>query len=61
VPHRLLFHDVPCRYCDKSVCPEAHQNCLRLVPPGAVVDAALELLAGQGREAEAALVTPPAG
>ena len=61
VPHRVLFHDVPCRYCYKSVCPEAHHNCLRLVPPGAVVDAALELLAGQGREVGTALVTPPAG
>jgi ADP-heptose:LPS heptosyltransferase len=60
VPHRVLFHDVPCRYCYKSVCPEAHHNCLRLVPPAAVVDAALALLAGRGREAGTALVTPPA-
>jgi lipopolysaccharide heptosyltransferase II len=59
VPHRVLFHDVPCRYCYKSVCPELHQNCLRLVEPGAVVEAALDLLAGRGREAETALVTPP--
>jgi ADP-heptose:LPS heptosyltransferase len=59
VPHRVLFHDVPCRYCYRSVCPETHQNCLRLVDPGAVVDAALELLAGGGR-AGTALVMPPA-
>lgn len=59
VPHRVLFHDVPCRYCYKSVCPETHQNCLRLVDPGAVVDAALELLAGGGR-AGTAPVMPPA-
>jgi lipopolysaccharide heptosyltransferase II len=45
VPHRLLFHDVPCKYCYKSVCPLGHNNCLRLVPPGAVVEAALDLLA----------------
>ncbi len=44
VPHRLLFHDVPCKYCYKSICPEGHHNCLRLVPPSAVVDAARELL-----------------
>jgi hypothetical protein len=60
VPHRVLFQDVPCRYCYKSVCPEVHQNCLRLVEPGAVVDAALELLAGRGQPAETTLVTPPA-
>lgn len=59
VPHRVLFHDVPCRYCYKSVCPEAHQNCLRLVPPGAVVDAALDLLEGGGRTAEPLLLAPP--
>src|SRR5438067_7601783 len=46
VPNRVLFHDVPCKYCYKSVCPEGHHDCLRLVPPGAVVGAACELLAG---------------
>lgn len=45
VPHRLLFHDVPCKFCYRSVCPEGHHNCLRLVEPAAVVAAALELLA----------------
>ena len=45
VAHRVLFHDVPCRYCYKSVCPEGHQNCLRLVPPADVVAAAADLLA----------------
>jgi lipopolysaccharide heptosyltransferase II len=44
VSHRVLFHDVPCRYCYKSICPEEHHNCLRLVEPGCVVDAAIELL-----------------
>ncbi|HEY8491703.1 MAG TPA: lipopolysaccharide heptosyltransferase II [Dehalococcoidia bacterium] len=43
VPHRALFHDVPCRNCYKSVCPEGHHNCLRLVPPESVVEAALAL------------------
>ena len=65
VPHRVLFQDVPCRYCYKSVCPEVHQNCLRLVPPDAVVEAALDLLAARNGRAPAALgtalVTPPAG
>jgi ADP-heptose:LPS heptosyltransferase len=44
VPHRVLFHDVPCKYCYKSVCPEGHHHCLRLVEPEAVVQAMLELL-----------------
>ena len=44
VPHRVLFEDVPCKYCYKSVCPEGHHNCLRLVEPDRVVDAAAELL-----------------
>jgi len=43
-PHRVLFHDVPCKYCYKSVCPEGHHDCLRRVPPEAVVRAARELL-----------------
>jgi lipopolysaccharide heptosyltransferase II len=43
VPSRVLSHDVPCKYCYKSVCPEGHHNCLRLVPPEAVIAAAREL------------------
>lgn len=44
VPHRVLSHDVPCKYCYKSVCPEGHHNCLRLVEPDRVLHAAAELL-----------------
>ncbi len=44
VPHRVLFHDVPCKYCYKSICPEEHHNCLRLVTPESVVNAVYELL-----------------
>jgi lipopolysaccharide heptosyltransferase II len=44
VPHRVLSHDVPCRYCYKSVCPEEHHNCLRGVTPREVVTAARELI-----------------
>lgn len=54
VPHRVLFHDVPCRLCYRSVCPEGHHHCLRLVDPEAVVQAALELLT-QTTPADAAL------
>ena len=45
VAHRVLFHDVPCKYCYRSVCPEGHHDCLRRVAPAAVVAATLELLA----------------
>ncbi|MFQ4144073.1 lipopolysaccharide heptosyltransferase II [Chlorogloeopsis sp. ULAP02] len=44
IPNRVLFHDVPCKYCYKSICPEGHHQCLSLVTPESVVDAACELL-----------------
>jgi ADP-heptose:LPS heptosyltransferase len=44
VRHRVLNHDVPCKYCYKSICPEGHHHCLRLVRPEQVVGAAIELL-----------------
>jgi ADP-heptose:LPS heptosyltransferase len=44
VPNRVLSHVVPCQNCYKSVCPEAHNNCLTLIPPEAIVDAAAELM-----------------
>ncbi len=45
VRHRLLYHDVPCKNCFKSVCPQGHHDCLARVPPDGVARAALELLA----------------
>jgi lipopolysaccharide heptosyltransferase II len=44
VASRVLFNDVACRYCYKSVCPEQHHACLTGVAPQQVVNAALELL-----------------
>jgi lipopolysaccharide heptosyltransferase II len=44
VASRVLFQDVPCRNCLKSVCPMGHHQCLRGVPPEAVAEAAVELL-----------------
>ena len=44
VPNRVLFHDVPCRFCYKSACPQGHHHCLELVEPQRVVSAAVELL-----------------
>jgi ADP-heptose:LPS heptosyltransferase len=41
---RVLYHDVPCRNCYKSVCPAGHHDCLKRVAPERVATAALELL-----------------
>jgi lipopolysaccharide heptosyltransferase II len=43
VGHRSLSHDVPCRWCLKSVCPHGHQRCLAGVAPSEVVRAVDEL------------------
>ena len=48
VPHRILYHDVPCRFCYRSVCPEGHHRCLLGVPAHDVAGAACELLASTG-------------
>ena len=45
VASRVLSHDVPCRNCLRSRCPQGHQLCLQGVPAQAAVDAALALLA----------------
>jgi lipopolysaccharide heptosyltransferase II len=43
---RVLFQDVPCRWCYRSVCPEGHHRCVRGVSPQQIVSAALSLLRG---------------
>jgi len=43
VPYRQLYHDVSCRVCYSRVCPYEHE-CLRLVTPELVVDAAADLM-----------------
>ena len=43
VPHRQLFHDVPCRLCSSRVRPD-DEECLRQVTPWQEVDAAVDLL-----------------
>jgi lipopolysaccharide heptosyltransferase II len=45
VPSAVLSHDVPCRNCLKSVCPQGHHACLLGVQPDAVAQAALALMA----------------
>lgn len=56
VPSRVLFHDVPCRFCYRSVCAQGHHDCLRLLSPARVVAAARELLANGADRAE---ICPP--
>jgi lipopolysaccharide heptosyltransferase II len=56
VDSRVLFHDVSCRYCYKSVCPAGDNACLRGVTPEEVAQAGIELL--QGRPSRAAVLPP---
>jgi lipopolysaccharide heptosyltransferase II len=48
VRSRVLFQDVPCRFCFKSNCPAGHHECLAGVEPERVVEAVLELLGAVG-------------
>jgi lipopolysaccharide heptosyltransferase II len=43
VRNRVLFQDVDCRYCYKSVCPKGNNACLTGVASAEVVRATLEL------------------
>jgi ADP-heptose:LPS heptosyltransferase len=47
VPHRMLWHEVPCRLCYSRVCPTTH-DCLRQVEPRQVVEAVADLLSESG-------------
>jgi lipopolysaccharide heptosyltransferase II len=51
VRSRVLFQDVPCRFCFKSACPAGHHECLSGVAPERVVDAVLELLRPAAQDA----------
>ena len=59
VPHRVLFHDVPCRYCYKSVCPAGHHGCLARVAPAEVAEAVGALLDTTFEPVQATLETLP--
>ncbi|MFP5390624.1 MAG: glycosyltransferase family 9 protein [Gammaproteobacteria bacterium] len=43
VKSRVLFHDVPCRFCYKSMCPEGHHACLDNIAPERVVNELIQL------------------
>ncbi len=55
VPHQLLYHDVLCRICYARICPYDHE-CLTLVTPAMVADAAAGLLVTAPARHSAALV-----
>ena len=55
VPARVLSHDVPCRWCLQSVCPQQHHGCLRGIEPPRVLEAVLQLLPSTLRCDEPAL------
>ena len=59
VPARVLSHDVPCKYCYKSECPQQHQRCLRAIEPAAVAAAVIDLL-NETRPRSAAALTAEA-
>jgi lipopolysaccharide heptosyltransferase II len=56
VRSRVLFHDVPCRFCFKSTCPQGHHDCLAGVAPARVAAAVLDLLDGGAPAAAPMLV-----
>lgn len=56
---RVLNHDVPCRGCHKSRCPELHHACLREVQPADVAEAARALLAARAGAPPRPTESPP--
>lgn len=47
-PQRVVFQDVPCRWCYKSRCPEVHHRCMTGIDAQTVVEHALDLLQETG-------------
>lgn len=43
VANKVLNHDVPCRNCYKSICPQGHHACLDQLAPDDVIAAVCEL------------------
>lgn len=59
VRSRVLFQDVPCRFCFKSVCPAGHHRCLDGVAPERVAEAVLDLLCALPDTLVAPATDPP--
>lgn len=59
VRNRVLFKDVPCRFCFESLCPAGHHACLAGVRPEQVVEAVRSLLPGLEAPGDAAQAEEP--
>lgn len=60
VRNAVLYADVPCRFCYKSICPSGHHACLTGVAPESVAKAASRLLEGSPRAVKRPdAVSPP--
>lgn len=57
---RVLRHDVPCRNCLKSTCPQLHHDCLMRIGPETVVEAACALMSGAPVVGEPGGIVAPA-
>lgn len=51
---RVLYRDVPCRFCYKSACPQQHHDCLTKVDPLQVSEAVQELMQSGSSEQDEA-------
>lgn len=49
VSNRVLFHNVPCRLCYKSICPQGHHYCLKKVSSEEVVKAVYSIIKTKGK------------
>lgn len=60
VPSKVLYQEVDCAFCYKSICPHGHNRCLTGVRPEQVAAAALELLQGGISPAAGGVIRLPA-
>lgn len=49
VAQRVLYRDVPCRFCYRSACPQGHHDCMQGIAPAAVAAACGDLLGARAR------------
>lgn len=57
---RVLSHDVPCRHCLRSVCPQPHHGCVLGVSADEAAAAALQLMAAHTRAPHAVVMNEAA-
>lgn len=59
VPHHVLYYDVDCKFCYKSVCPMGTNACLNMVRSDEIVQKAMELLHSEEAPSYDFLATQP--